>query len=46
MSNKIYIEINNMGKVIAAKELNELVDRTISKTVGRANTTKYAPNDL
>ena len=34
-----------MGKVIASKELNELVDKTIFRTVGKARATKYVLND-
>ena len=45
ISNEIYREINNIGKVVAAKELNELVDKTIFKTVGQARATKYVLND-
>ncbi|MEA3283005.1 MAG: ATP-binding protein [Euryarchaeota archaeon] len=45
ISNKIYREINNIGKVVAAKELNELVDKTVFKTVGKARATKYVLND-
>jgi hypothetical protein len=29
INNEIYRKINNMGKVIATKELNEVVDKTI-----------------
>ncbi|MEA3325423.1 MAG: hypothetical protein U9Q37_09905 [Euryarchaeota archaeon] len=45
ISNEIYIEINNISKVVAAKELNELVDKTVFKTVGKARATKYVLND-
>lgn len=45
ISNEIYREINNIGKVVAAKELNELVDKTVFKTVGQARATKYVLND-
>ncbi len=45
ISNEIYRDINNIGKVVAAKELNELVDKAVFKPVGRARATKYVLND-
>lgn len=45
INNEKYREINNIGKVVAAKELNELVDKAVFKTVGRARATKYVLND-
>jgi hypothetical protein len=45
MNSEIYRKINNIGKVISAKELNELVDKTIFRTVGKARATKCVLND-
>lgn len=45
ISNEIYRNINDIGKVIAVKELNELVNKTIFRTVGKARATKYVLND-
>ena len=45
ISNEIYRDINIIGKVVAAKELNELVDKAVFKPVGRARATKYVLND-
>ena len=45
ISNKIYREINNIGKVVAVKELNDLVKKEILKTTGKGRATKYVLND-
>ena len=45
INNRTYREINNIGKVIAAKELNELVTKKILKIIGKGRTTKYVLND-
>lgn len=45
ISNKVYREINNIGKVIAAEELNDLVRKRILKTIGKGRATKYVLDD-
>jgi ATP-dependent DNA helicase RecG len=45
ISNKVYREINNVGKVIAAEELNNLVKKEIFKITGKGRATKYVLND-
>jgi ATP-dependent DNA helicase RecG len=45
ITNSIYREINDIGKVIAAAELNNLVDKKMLKVVGRGRATKYVLND-
>jgi len=43
--NKVYREINNIGKAIAAEELNDLVKKEVLKTIGKGRATKYVLDD-
>ena len=45
ISNKVYREINNIGKAIAAEELNNLVKKEVLKTIGKGRATKYVLDD-
>jgi ATP-dependent DNA helicase RecG len=45
ISNKEYREINTIGKVVAVKELNQMVKKGILKTVGKGRALRYELND-
>ena len=45
ITNKIYREINKVGKVIAVAELNDLVTKGVLRIVGKGRSTKYVLND-
>jgi ATP-dependent DNA helicase RecG len=45
ITNKIYREIHNVGKVTAAAELNDLVAQEVLKIVGKGRSTKYILNE-
>jgi len=45
ITNKIYREINNIGKVTAAAELNDLMAKGVLRAVGKGRSTKYILND-
>jgi len=45
ITNKEYREINQIGKVTAAKELNQLVEKGILRTIGKGRSLKYEMND-
>jgi len=45
ITNKEYREINQIGKVTAAKDLNQLVERGILRTIGKGRSLKYEMND-
>jgi ATP-dependent DNA helicase RecG len=45
VTNKEYREINQIGKVTAAKELNQLVEKGIVRTIGKGRSLKYEMND-
>ncbi|MBU4313365.1 MAG: putative DNA binding domain-containing protein [Actinobacteria bacterium] len=45
IGNKEYREINTIGKVIAVKELNQMVEKGILKIVGKGRALRYELND-
>ena len=45
MDNKTYREINTIGKVMAAKELHDLVIKNVLKSMGAGRGIKYILND-
>lgn len=45
ISNKEYREINTIGKVVAVKELNQMVEKGILKIVGKGRALRYELND-
>lgn len=45
ITNREYREINQIGKVTAAKELNQLVEKGILRTIGKGRSLKYEMND-
>lgn len=45
IANKEYREINQIGKVTAAKDLNQLVEKGILRTIGKGRSLKYEMND-
>ena len=45
ITNREYREINKIGKVISAKELNIMVEKKILRRVGKGRIIKYELND-
>ncbi|PKP56810.1 MAG: hypothetical protein CVT88_03250 [Candidatus Altiarchaeales archaeon HGW-Altiarchaeales-1] len=46
IDNKTYRKLNDIGKVISAKELNDMVIKKILKIAGEGRARKYVLNDL
>jgi ATP-dependent DNA helicase RecG len=45
ITNREYREINKIGKVVAAKELNEMVSKNILRIIGKGRSLRYELND-
>lgn len=45
INNTTYRKINNIGKVTAARELNELVTKSVLKAIGKGRATRYVLNE-
>jgi hypothetical protein len=45
ITNRKYREINKIGKVVSAKELNIMVEKKILRRVGKGRIIKYELND-
>jgi ATP-dependent DNA helicase RecG len=45
INNTAYRKINNIGKVTAARELNELVTKGVLKAIGRGRAIRYVLNE-
>ncbi len=45
ITSKEYQEINNIGKVMAIRELNQLINKKILKRIGKGKNTQYIVNE-